>query len=225
MHCHQKEPVWGVSLSICAYEVTHNFCLLHANPAHTVRYFDEWVDKERLVKHGPLHFLKNSVIGIDAAYFLKQFIYESVLTALGGSPIALEAIANAVKNLQDAGIGLHFVFNGLQYGKMEDPLAKSTFINSQNHAAFTRYEGGQPEMAKRDFKLLGVLCSCWELTRNLLTQTSRTQIRRIFRNSEDGSSQAWHSFHCCALQCISPGINAFSVKILSFANRHLASVL
>ncbi|KAL9131831.1 MAG: hypothetical protein Q9217_000358 [Psora testacea] len=119
-----------------------------------VRYFDEWVDKERLVKHGPLQFLKGSVIGIDAAYFLKQFIYESVLTALGGSPIALEAIANAVKNLKNAGIELHFVFNGLEYGKVEDPFAGPNFINSQNHAAFVKYESGQPELAKRDFKLL-----------------------------------------------------------------------
>ena len=103
-----------------------------------------------------MSLLKGSLIGVDAAYFLKQFIYESVLTALGGSPIALNAIKNAVKALKNAGIEMHFVFNGLQYGRVEDPFAGTNFINSQNHAAFTKYENGEPELAKRDFELLGL---------------------------------------------------------------------
>ena len=120
-----------------------------------MRYFDEWAEKERLVKHGPLPFLKGSVIGIDAAYFAKQFLVEPLLTALGGSPIALEGISNAVKNLKNAGIGLHFVFDGLQYVRNDNPFASSDIINTSNHAAFTQYEGQQPETARRSFQILG----------------------------------------------------------------------
>ncbi|KAG8530353.1 uncharacterized protein KY384_004855 [Bacidia gigantensis] len=120
-----------------------------------VRYFEEWIEKERLLKHGPLEFLKGSVIGIDAAYFAKQFLVEPLLTALGGSPIALEGFTNAVKNLKNAGIRLHFVFNGLQYARSEDAFATSKSINSQNNDAFTVYENQQPEIARRAFQKLG----------------------------------------------------------------------
>ncbi|KAL9098506.1 MAG: hypothetical protein Q9163_005846 [Psora crenata] len=148
------------------------------------RYFEEWAEKEKLIRHGPLQFLKGSVIGIDAAYFLKQYIYESVLTALGGSPIALEAVANAVKNLREAGIELHFVFNGLQYGRVEDPFAGPNFINSQNHAAFLKYEGGQPELARRDFNMLGATIP-WITTWMLLTPPSPTEIGRLAYYEKD----------------------------------------
>lgn len=121
-----------------------------------MQYFYEWVEKERLVKYGPLEYLKGSVIGVDASHFCKQFLIEPLLTALGGSPIALEGITSAVKTLTDAGIGLHFVFNGLQYAKADDPFSNSNFINNNNSLAFGQYEGQQPESARRSFQVLGM---------------------------------------------------------------------
>ena len=120
-----------------------------------VQYFDDWVEKERLLKYGPLDYLKGSVIGVDASHFCKQFLIEPLLTALGGSPIALEGITNAVKTLTDAGIGLHFVFNGLQYVKLDDEFAGPDFINTNNGLAFGQYEGQQPDLARRSFQVLG----------------------------------------------------------------------
>ena len=97
------------------------------------------------------------MIGIDATHFSKQFVVDPLLTALGGAPLALEGFANAVENLRAAGIGLHFVFNGLQYAKTENPFASSDFINTNNDAAFVQYEGNQPEPARRSFQALGLL--------------------------------------------------------------------
>ena len=102
-----------------------------------------------------LQFLNGSVIGIDAAYFAKQFLNEPLLTALGGSPIALEGFTNAIRNLKDAGLQLHFVFDGLQSGKIDDDFASADYINNHNKAAFTQYESHQPELARRAFQSLG----------------------------------------------------------------------
>lgn len=118
--------------------------------------FDVWVEKERLIKYGPLEYLKGSVIGVDASHFYKQFSIEPLLTALGGSPIALKGITDAVKSLNDAGIQLHFVFNGLQYMKAQDPFSNSEFINTNNAHAFQQYEGQQSDLGKRAFQDLGL---------------------------------------------------------------------
>ena len=133
-----------------------------------MRYFDEWAEKERLIRHGPLHFLKGSVIGIDATHFCKQFLVDPLLTALGGSPLALEGFTNAVQNLKDGGIGLHFVFTGLQYAKTENPFASSDFINTNNHAAFAQYEDNQPEHARRSFQVLGLFLNSFDVIDDLL---------------------------------------------------------
>lgn len=116
-----------------------------------MKYFDEWIDKDRLVKSGPLEFLKGSVIGIDAAQFSKQFLVEPLLTALGGAPIALEGFENAVRGLRDAGIEPHFVFDGLHFNKRQDVLAVSDDLSA---AAFLQYEHGDATHAKHTFQEL-----------------------------------------------------------------------
>ena len=126
-----------------------------AEVVQTVKYFDEWVDEEGLVKFGTLQCLKGARIGIDAASFSRQFIAEPLLTALGGAPIALEGVRNALQNLLDADISLHFVFNGLQFIKVADPFAKPDRVNIDNSAAFAQYESQRPVEARRAFSTLG----------------------------------------------------------------------
>ena len=123
----------------------------------TVRFFDDWVEAEGLAKVGTLQCLKGATVGVDAAFFARQFIAEPLLTALGGSPIALEGVRNALQNLLDADVCLHFVFNGLQSVKVEDPFAKAEAVNVDNGAAFALYESHQPMEARRAFSALGRL--------------------------------------------------------------------
>ena len=125
-----------------------------ANHLTPVKYFDEWIEKEHLTKTGSLDFLRGSVIGIDAAHFSKQFLIEPLLTALGGSPIALEGFENAVRSLLEANIEPHFVFDGLRFNKQSDILDVSDDINAKNTAAFLQYEDEQPVHAKRTFQEL-----------------------------------------------------------------------
>lgn len=77
----------------------------------------------------PLTALKNSVIGLDATYYLEQLLSppkETVLAATGGWPLALEStIADELNKVQSIGLKLHFVFNGLDYGIKDDPFAHS----------------------------------------------------------------------------------------------------
>ena len=120
-----------------------------------MKYFDDWVEKERLVKHGSLDILKGSVIGVDAAHFAKQYLVEPLLTALGGAPIALENFTSAIQALRDAEVEMHFVFNGLPFGKRHDPFASSHEISVQNAAAFSQYEDSEAEHARRAFQSLG----------------------------------------------------------------------
>ena len=121
-----------------------------------VKYFDEWVDKDRLAKQAPLEVLKGSVIGVDAAYFSKKFLTEPLLTALGGSPIALEVLTSAVRDLKDTGIELHFVFNGLSFKRPSDPFSLSNWTSKQNAEAFAAYEDETPERARHTFQELGL---------------------------------------------------------------------
>ena len=130
-----------------------------AKVARTVRFFDDWVEAEGLAKVGTLQCLKGATIGIDATFFARRFIAEPLLTALGGSPIALEGVQNALQNLLDADISLHFVFNGLQSVKVEDPFAKAEAVNVDNGAAFALYESHRPLEARRAFGALGRFAS------------------------------------------------------------------
>lgn len=100
--------------------------------------------------------MKGSVVGVDAAYFSKKFLTEPLLTALGGAPIALETLTNAIRDLKEAGIELHFVFNGLSFKKSSDTFAQSNWINKQNAEAFAAYEDETPERARQTFQELGL---------------------------------------------------------------------
>lgn len=105
--------------------------------------FDAW--SGRLAKSMPLTCLNDSVIGIDATYFLEGFLApptkEPLLSALGGYPLMLEStIVKQLLDLQSAGFKPHFVFDGLDFGIKDDPFGPSIASASANAVAFDTYE-------------------------------------------------------------------------------------
>lgn len=108
-----------------------------------VQILDVWSD--RLTKSIPLSCLKDSVIGIDATYYLENWLSpphkESLLSALGGFPLASETfIIKELQDLQAAGLQPHFVFDGLDFGIKDDPFAQSIASARANAVAFDVYE-------------------------------------------------------------------------------------
>ena len=131
----------------------------------SVPAFDAWVGK--VTKTFDLKFLQGSVVGVDAAHYLAGLPKEPLLSALGGSPLALEAaISKAIAELHAAGLTLHFVFDGLDSGLNDDPFAASERAARLNNEAFALYESHQAEPAKQAFQssgpclLNGVSSSC-----------------------------------------------------------------
>ena len=124
-----------------------------------VRTFELWAS--RLVQSLPLSALKDSVIGIDAVYYLERLLYppkEPLLSALGGTPLALEAIISKdLAALQTAGIKPHFVFDGLECGVHPDPFKASVESSAQIVKAFEIYEKDMANEAINVFRASGML--------------------------------------------------------------------
>ena len=96
------------------------------------------------------------MIGIDAAYFLRNLGPEGVLSALGGSPLSLGArIKSLVRKLQKAGLGLYFVFDGLYHGSKSDPFAASASSVRHVNDGFALYDASNSDEANRIFKNAG----------------------------------------------------------------------
>ncbi|KAL8683777.1 MAG: hypothetical protein Q9186_000263 [Xanthomendoza sp. 1 TL-2023] len=104
----------------------------------------------------PISYLNDSVIGIDAAYYLEAFAPEPLVSALGGDPLGLESsITRELHDLQTVGLRPHFVFNGLDYGVDDDSFGPSLANAANISLAFETYEGGQPIQAAHFFKISG----------------------------------------------------------------------
>ncbi len=128
-----------------------------ANDSGVVSSFEQWTDSSHIAKQFDLKFLKDCTIGIDATYYLQSLPQESLLSALGGAPLALEStITRATNELQKAGLILHFVFNGLDSGVGDDAAASSARAAQLSSEAFNLYEGKQPADAERSFGSSGV---------------------------------------------------------------------
>ena len=85
------------------------------------------------------------MVGVDANYYLEQLLApphkEALLSALGGSPLASETtVIREIQDLQAAGLRLHFVFDGLDFGIKDDPFAQSIASARANAVAFDVYE-------------------------------------------------------------------------------------
>lgn len=107
----------------------------------------------------PLAALKDSVIGIDATYYLEHLLApsrEPLLSALGGYPLALEStIAGELEDMQAAGFKPHFVFNGLDFGIKDEPFKASISSALANAEAFEIYEKDRANEAINVFRTSG----------------------------------------------------------------------
>ena len=120
--------------------------------------FDVWAADKGIAKAFDLKFLRDRVIGIDAAYYILNLDKDPLLSALGGSPLAFEStVSNALKHLQNAGLKLHFVFSGLDSGIGSDSLTNSARAAQLGSEAFSLYENEQVKQAKDVFKASGML--------------------------------------------------------------------
>lgn len=118
--------------------------------------FDVWAAEKGVAKSFDLKFLQDRVIGIDAAYYIHGLNKDPLLSALGGPPLAFEStVIHAVKHLQNAGLKLHFVFNGLESGVGSDPFTSSARAARFDSEAFTLYEAEQAKEARDLFKASG----------------------------------------------------------------------
>ena len=120
--------------------------------------FDVWAAEKGIAKSFDLKFLQDRVIGIDAAYYIHGLNKDPLLSALGGPPLAFEStVIKAVSHLQDAGLKLHFVFNGLDSGVGNDPIISSARAAQLGSEAFSLYESEQAKQARDLFKHSGML--------------------------------------------------------------------
>ncbi|KAL8938566.1 MAG: hypothetical protein Q9211_003155 [Gyalolechia sp. 1 TL-2023] len=104
----------------------------------------------------PISALNNSVIGIDATYYLEGAAKEPLLSAMGGFPLGLEPIfIRELHDLQSVGLRLHFVFNGLDDGVNDDPFGPSLAAAKANAAAFETYDSNSAAQAKELFGTSG----------------------------------------------------------------------
>lgn len=108
-----------------------------------------------------MHYLHGALIGIDAQHYLETLRVESLLAVSGGTPLQLEAtIIEAVSELRDAGLQLHFVFNGLRYAldDSSDPFAHATKLYKYNSKVFEIYEksNGEGDLSEK-FRGAGLL--------------------------------------------------------------------
>ncbi|KAL9599757.1 MAG: hypothetical protein Q9219_003640 [cf. Caloplaca sp. 3 TL-2023] len=154
--------------------------------------FDNWA-ASHVRKSLPITALNNSVIGIDAAFYLERTVKEPLLSALGGFPLGLEPnLVRELNDLQSAGLRLHFVFNGLDDRSNDDTFGSSLASAKANATAFETY-----------------------YDRNIADQGPNTS--SIIRVLQKTTSQTWNTVYRSTLQCLGPGELPVAI-ILSFAD-------
>lgn len=122
----------------------------------TVPLFDGWANRAGIPKYFDLRFLNGCTIGIDAVYFLEGLtLKEPHLSAVGGSHALDSHITKFVKNLQAAGISLHFVFDGLDSGSGNDRMVNSERAATMTRQAFELYTSKEADPAYASFQSAG----------------------------------------------------------------------
>ena len=107
----------------------------------------------------PLQYLQGYKIGVDAEYFLEQFLNknrETLLPALGGAPLVTGSkLKEYLENITSSGCELHFVFNGVEYGVQSSLFAASEESAKKHKRAFDVYEEDKAEAACDIFRTPG----------------------------------------------------------------------
>lgn len=122
-----------------------------------VQKLDQWAAQRGATLSFPLPTLKDAVIGIDASYYLELRLNgspkeEPLKHALGGVPFCLKAsITDDIECLQDAGVKLIFVFNGLDH--VNKPQSEFLSQDSMRAAetAWQKYRSGDSEACNNEF--------------------------------------------------------------------------
>lgn len=191
-------PTWAVGRNFhqCRGQLLTLVSIVHA--------FDAWAatpaNRERVEKSMPIAALSNSVIGVDAAYYLEGAAREPLVSALGGFPLALEStIVRELKDWQAVGIRPHFVFNGLDDGINDDPFGPSLASARANATAFETYDRDEASQAIELFRNSGKPIKCPRLPIEICQVLFQEHpLRQLYRHSSKdcctnkGSHLLWH---------------------------------
>ena len=157
------------------------------------------------------------VIAIDAAYYLEQYRFpakEPLVTALGGSPMNLEAvITKDIHEIESFGCKTFFFFDGLDCGPDEGHFGPSVDAMSVNTKAFAVYEQGDAVGAINDFKQSGISSLCSNPNRHYLTATRLPGYAGSLLLSERCAAQARLPFRCCPLSRSRSGMGLLAYQV------------
>ncbi|PWY97699.1 hypothetical protein BCV70DRAFT_202642 [Testicularia cyperi] len=118
-----------------------------------IRGLQAFVHDRGLAQTAPLSALKDTRLGIDVTYYLKQLLTspstsEPLVAALGGAPLALIShIESDLRALEKARIKPVFVLNGLTPSKKTRPLSYEDPRVKQRQRAWEAYESGDVDAA------------------------------------------------------------------------------
>lgn len=113
-----------------------------------IRGLQAYLHDRGLTQTCPLSALKDTRLGIDVSFYLKQLLSspstsEPLVAALGGAPIALIShIENDLRALEKARIKPVFVLNGIPPNKRARPFSYEDPKVKQRHRAWEAYENG-----------------------------------------------------------------------------------
>jgi hypothetical protein len=104
--------------------------------------------------------LKDSVIGVDASYYLdlrlNKTSHEPLLHALGGFPYSLKKILDDdLQLLRSYKIEPIFVFDGLDFRNKEPPSSRSLANRRAHEDGWKHYSDGDPDQTVADFSRAG----------------------------------------------------------------------
>lgn len=130
-----------------------------------IRSFDSFASERRLFKTLPLSVLKDSVLGIDADYFVSRSLNghskrEPLIHAIGGFPCSVEAsLDTLLSTLSNHNIKPLFVLTGIeqpqqhnQNNENSEPARKfNEEVRAQRAQAWSMYDRGQGEQAVMAF--------------------------------------------------------------------------
>ncbi len=118
-----------------------------------IRGLQAYLHDRGLTQTCPLSALKDTRLGIDLSYYLKQLLSnpstsEPLVAALGGAPIALIShIENDLRALEKARVKPVFILNGIPPNKRSRPFSYEDPKVKQRHRAWEAYENGDVDAA------------------------------------------------------------------------------
>lgn len=122
-----------------------------------IRGLEGFLHDGKLLQEESLHALKNTRLGIDLSYYLRQVLSspesaEPFVAAIGGQPLALMSrIESDVRVLEQHRIKPVFVLHGLSPAKRTRPFSYEDRRPVQRKRAWDAYEQENVELSKQQF--------------------------------------------------------------------------